>query len=44
MRIFKMHHPDTGKVADAIEALTILAADAFIALVLVGDILFGLAA
>lgn len=43
MRTFKMHHPDSGKVADAIEVLTILAADAFIALVFIGGIFFGLA-
>lgn len=43
MRTLNMHHPDTGKVADAIEALTILAADAFIALVFIGGILLGMA-
>ncbi|MGE0666415.1 MAG: hypothetical protein AB7O49_07655 [Sphingomonadales bacterium] len=43
MRSLKMHHPDTANVADAVEALTILAADAFIALVFIGGILLGLA-
>lgn len=42
MRTFRMHHPDTGKVADTIKALTIAAADAFCALVFVGGILLGL--
>ncbi len=43
MRAFKLHHPDTGHVADAVEALTIVAADAFIALVFIGGILLGMA-
>lgn len=43
MRTFKMHQPDTGRVADTLEAITILAADAFIALVFIGGMLLGLA-
>lgn len=43
MRAFKMHHPDTSHVANAVEAVTILAADAFIALVFIGGMLLGMA-
>ena len=43
MRTFKMHHPDTGQVADAVEAVTIIAADAFSALIVIGGILLGMA-
>lgn len=43
MRSLNLHHPDTSHVADAVEVLTILAADAFIALVFIGGILLGMA-
>ncbi len=43
MRTFRMHHPDTTNVANAVEAVTIIAADAFIALVFIGGILLGMA-
>ena len=42
MRTFKMHHPDSGHVGDAVEAMTILAADAFVALIII-SVLLGLA-
>jgi hypothetical protein len=38
-----MHQPDTSNVANFVEAMTILAADAFIALVFIGGILLGMA-
>ncbi|MEN3976115.1 hypothetical protein [Emcibacter sp. SYSU 3D8] len=43
MRTLKIHRPDTDTVANAVEAVTIIAADAFIALVFIGGMVLGLA-